>query len=49
MSDQPQPETPSQQMNRLIRETSPLATRDSLLDSFRRTWAKTTSKENDRG
>lgn len=50
MADQPQPETPSQHMNRLIRDTPPRSTRQQLLDSFRRTWAKTsTPKETDHG
>lgn len=42
MSDQP--ETPAQRMNRIIRETAPITGRQRLLDSFRRTWAKTTTK-----
>ncbi|MGV9242195.1 hypothetical protein [Streptomyces sp. NPDC003710] len=45
-----QPETPSQQMNRIIRDTPPRSSRQQLLDSFRRTWAKTNpQKETDRG
>ncbi|MFF0746579.1 hypothetical protein ACFYVL_39940 [Streptomyces sp. NPDC004111] len=40
------PETPSQKMNRLIRETPARATRAALADSFRRTWNKTQPKEN---
>lgn len=40
-------ETPGQRMSRIIRETPPPSSRDQLLDSFRRTWAR--KKENDRG
>lgn len=41
------PETPSQQMNRLIRQTPARATRDVFLDNFRRTWNR--KKENRNG
>ena len=46
------PETPGQQMNRIIREQPPKSDRQKMLDSFRRTWAKSKtnpSEENDRG
>nr|WP_159047581.1 hypothetical protein [Streptomyces antibioticus] len=39
-----QPETPGRRMSRLIRETPPPSSRQQLLDSFRRTWAKPAPK-----
>ncbi|MFG2130497.1 hypothetical protein ACGFNV_22145 [Streptomyces sp. NPDC048751] len=45
MTDQPQPETPSQLMNRLIREAPRRTTRRQMGDVIRGAWKKTTDKE----
>ncbi|WP_187282950.1 hypothetical protein [Streptomyces sp. MS191] len=48
MTDEPKPESNGRRMTRLIRDTPPKSDRQRMLDNFRRTWAKpTTKKEND--
>ncbi|MBZ9638010.1 hypothetical protein [Streptomyces sp. PSKA30] len=46
MTDQPKPETNGQRMSRIIRDTPPASSRQRMLDSFRRTWAKTKETPN---